>query len=109
SADRAARIMGLRPDQLRPIPRDDSFRLQAAALAAAVAQDRAADRLPWAVVANAGATNTGTADPLAELANLCHAERLWLHVHAAYGWAAALTPEGKVDLDGIHRADSITL
>jgi len=109
SVDRAAKVIGLRPDQLRPIPADDQFRLPPAALRQAVAEDRAAGRLPWAVVANAGATNTGTVDSLAALAETCRVEGLWLHADAAYGWAAALTPEGRAALDGIAQADSITL
>jgi aromatic-L-amino-acid/L-tryptophan decarboxylase len=48
-------------------------------------------------------------DPLAALADLCAAERLWFHVDAAYGWTAVLTEEGHCDLDGIGRADSVTL
>jgi glutamate/tyrosine decarboxylase-like PLP-dependent enzyme len=60
-------------------------------------------------VANAGATNTGTIDPLAALADCCRDEGLWLHVDAAYGWPAVLTPEGRADLAGIGRADSVTL
>jgi glutamate/tyrosine decarboxylase-like PLP-dependent enzyme len=74
-----------------------------------VAEDRAAGRLPWAVIVNAGATNTGTVDPLVPLADVCRDERLWLHIDAAYGWAAALVPEERAALDGIARADSLTL
>jgi glutamate/tyrosine decarboxylase-like PLP-dependent enzyme len=109
SIDRAAKVIGLRPDQLRPIPADANFRLPPADLRRAAAADRAAGRLPWAVMANAGATNTGAIDPLAALAEACRAEGLWLHADAAYGWAAALTAEGRAALDGIDRADSITL
>jgi glutamate/tyrosine decarboxylase-like PLP-dependent enzyme len=109
SIDRAARVIGLRPDQLRPIPADEEFRLPPDALRQAVAEDRAAGRLPWAVIANAGATNTGTVDPLAALAEVCQAEGLWLHADGAYGWAAALVSEGRAALDGIALADSITL
>src|SRR5262249_42764221 len=61
------------------------------------------------VVANAGATNTGVIDPLAELADVCRDEGLWLHVDAAYGWPAALVPREKAPFRGIERADSITL
>src|SRR5207248_7636001 len=109
SMDRAAKILGLRPDQLRPVEADEQFRMRPAALRAAVREDRRAGRLPWAVVANAGATNTGAVDPLAELADFCGVEKLWLHVDAAYGWSAALVAEEKPLLAGIERADSITL
>jgi glutamate/tyrosine decarboxylase-like PLP-dependent enzyme len=109
SMDRAARIIGLHPDQLRPVPADDGLRLQPAAVAEAMARDRAAGRLPWVVVANAGATNSGVVDPLAGLADFCKEQGLWLHVDAAYGGPAVLTAEGKAVLDGIGRADSITL
>jgi glutamate/tyrosine decarboxylase-like PLP-dependent enzyme len=109
SLDRAAMVMGLRTDQLRPVPADAAFSLDLAALIAAVRLDRSAGRRPWAVVANAGATSTGTVDPLRELSGLCATERLWLHVDAAYGWPAALTAEGRAELDGIGRADSVTL
>lgn len=109
SADRAAMVIGLRPDQLRPVPADIQFRLQPAALREAVRRDRALGRLPWAVVANAGATNTGIVDPLASLADVCRDERLWFHVDAAYGWSAALVPREKASMAGIERADSLTL
>jgi aromatic-L-amino-acid/L-tryptophan decarboxylase len=109
SVDRAAKIMGLFPDQIRTVPADAGFRLQLQALTEAVAQDRRAERLPWAVVANAGSTNTGTIDPLEPLADLCSKEDLWLHVDAAYGWPAVLVPEEKPAFHGIARADSITL
>ncbi len=109
SVDRAAKVIGLHPDQLRPIPVDEQFRVQPTALGEAVHRDRLAGRWPWAVIANAGATNTGAVDPLADLADLCREQHLWLHVDAAYGWPAVLTPEGCSALTGIARADSITL
>ena len=109
SVDRAAKVMGLQSDQVRPVPADDAFRLAPEALARAVAEDRRAGLRPWAVVANAGAVNTGAVDPLGRLADLCLEHRLWFHIDAAYGWTAVLTPEGRQELDGIDRADSITL
>ena len=109
SVDRAAKIVGLRPDQIRPLPCDADYRLRVDALEHAIADDERAGRLPWLVLANAGTTNTGSVDPLDALADLCAERRLWLHVDAAYGWAAALTGEGKTMLRGIERAHSITL
>jgi hypothetical protein len=59
--------------------------------------------------ASAGSTNTGTVDPLGDLADVCAAEGLWLHVDAAYGGFATLTVKGRAVLAGIDRADSVTL
>lgn len=108
SVDRAANVIGLHPDQIRPVPADSDFRLTVDSLDQAVRRDRAAGHLPWCAVANAGATNTGAVDPLRPLADYCRSEGIWFHVDAAYGWAAALTPAGARDLDGIGCADSIT-
>jgi aromatic-L-amino-acid/L-tryptophan decarboxylase len=109
SVDRAVKIIGMRPEQIRPLPCDAEFRLHVDALDEAVKEDLQAGRLPWLVVANAGATNTGSVDPLHELAEFSSRHGLWLHVDAAYGWSAVLTHEGKASLRGIERADSITL
>ena len=65
--------------------------------------------IPCAVVANGGTTNTGAVDPLPELAEFCRDEGLWFHVDSAYGGFAALTAAGRQALDGIGRADSVSL
>lgn len=109
SMDRAAKVIGLRPDQVRPVPVSAAWRLEPAALRAAVQQDRDAGRQPWAAAATAGTTNTGTVDPIAALADVCREERLWLHVDAAYGWPAVLVPAEQPAFAGIEQADSITL
>src|ERR1019366_4179529 len=85
SVDRALKIIGMRADQFRPLGCDAEFRLSLEALEQAVAADERDGRLPCLVVANAGATNTGSVDPLAELADFCERRALWLHVDAAYG------------------------
>ncbi len=109
SVERAARILGFQPRQVRLIPTGEGFRLRLSALAEAVAADRAAGRAPFLVVGNAGATNTGAIDALPELVEFCRAEGLWLHVDGAYGGFAALTERGRRSLAGIGEADSITL
>ena len=106
---RAAMIVGVRPECIRMVPTDESFRLDMEALIRAVADDRAAGFNPIAICANAGATSNGAIDPLEEIADFCEAEGIWLHTDAAYGGFAMVTDEGRKLLRGIERADSIGL
>ncbi len=94
---------------MRQLPVDDEFRLRLDALRAAVADDRAGGLEPFLAIANGGTTSTGAVDPLPGLVEYCERERLWLHVDAAYGGFAVLTERGRSLLDGIGRADSVTL
>jgi glutamate/tyrosine decarboxylase-like PLP-dependent enzyme len=103
------KILGFRADQVRSLGADNGYRLPLAQLTSWIATDRAGGRLPWAVVANGGATNNGAVDPLADIADICVRENLWFHVDAAYGWTAVLTDEGRTLFAGIERADSVTL
>ena len=77
---RGLRILGFASEQLREVPSDADFRLPVADLEAAIAEDKAAGKRPFCVVATAGTTNTGAVDPLGQLADLCEREGLWLHV-----------------------------
>jgi L-2,4-diaminobutyrate decarboxylase len=98
----AAHIMGC--DLVTAPAADAHGRLDAPALDQALS-DRAAEELV-AVVATAGATNTGAFDDLAAIADVCSSRRLWLHVDGAYGGAAMLSPRTRPLLAGIERADS---
>jgi glutamate/tyrosine decarboxylase-like PLP-dependent enzyme len=109
SMSKGLRVLGFGKTQRRMVASDASLRLDIGALEAAIAADRAAGMRPFCVVANAGTTNTGAVDPLPALADLCAREGLWLHVDGAYGAAAVLHPRGAAALEGLGRADSITL
>lgn len=109
SLERALRIIGFAPSQIRKLPSDQYFRLSLPALQAAIAADRAAGLRPFCVIANAGTTNTGAVDPLNELADLCSNEQLWLHADGAYGAAAVLCDRGRAALVGLDRVDSLSL
>ncbi len=104
---RAAAIMGLGEDGVVPVACDDRFRLRPDALAPALSAARAAGRTVIAVVASAGSTATGAHDPLADVADFCATEGLWLHVDAAHGASALLSPRLAPRLGGIERADSV--
>ena len=106
---RAALIAGLRREHIRLVPTGDDFRIDLDALTRLMARDRDAGLRPLAVCANAGTSSTGSIDPLAAMADLCEREGVWLHADAAYGGFALVTRLGRELLDGIARADSVSL
>ena len=109
SLPRDLREMGCPAGHVRILESDDGYRMSVARLKAAIAEDKAAGRRPLLAVATAGSTNTGACDPLHEIADICRAENMWLHVDGAYGGPAAVTEEGRKALAGLDRADSLTL
>jgi aromatic-L-amino-acid/L-tryptophan decarboxylase len=109
SIARAARALGMQPNQLRVLPTDERHRMRLDALAGAIAADVRRGRTPFFVAASAGSTNTGAIDPLPEIAAICQETGAWLHIDAAYGGFAALTDRGRRWLAGIEEADSVTL
>lgn len=109
SIDKAVILLGMGLDNLRKIPSDDDFRMRPEALASAIEEDLAAGYRPCAVVATVGTTSTSSLDPVEAIADLCAQHKLWLHVDAAYGGAAALAPEFQPLFKGWERADSLVV
>ncbi len=106
---KAIRTIGFKKEQIRIIPTDLEFKLSINKLKSAISRDKLEGLQPFCVIGTAGATNTGTVDPLSEMAKICKSEKLWFHVDAAYGGAAILAKNGKKLLKGIDKADSITV
>ena len=109
SIEKAVRLAGLGKQWLRLIPSDASHAMDPAALAEAIAHDRAAGHLPCAIVATSGTTATTAMDDVAACADIAHAHGLWLHVDAAMAGSAMILPECRHLWRGIERADSLVL
>ncbi len=109
SIDRALRVLGFGASQFRRIETDADYRMSSERLSEQVRQDRTKGLRPFAVIANAGTTNTGAIDPLADIGRIAKENSLWFHVDAAYGGFAALTDRGREMLRGIEGADSLVL
>lgn len=62
-----------------------------------------------AIVGIAGATETGVIDPLPRLADICQEHDIHFHVDAAWGGPVLLSEKYRYLLDGIERADSVTI
>lgn len=103
---KAMDLCGIGSDALRLIPSDGRRRMDVAALARKIGEDRVAGFQPFLVVGSAGTVDTGAIDDLASIANVARREKLWFHVDGAYGALAMLAPDLAPKLAGIEQADS---
>jgi putative pyridoxal-dependent aspartate 1-decarboxylase len=62
-----------------------------------------------AVVGIAGTTETGSVDPLVQLAAICAEHRIHFHVDAAWGGPTLMSDKYRHLLAGIEQADSVTI
>ncbi len=104
---KAVALLGIGRENLRYVPCDDSYRMIPSQLERAIREDRAQGRTPIAVVGSAGTVNTGSIDPLREIAAIARSHDLWLHVDGAYGALATIAAPEK--FDGLALADSLSL
>ncbi|MCI3930830.1 pyridoxal phosphate-dependent decarboxylase family protein [Streptomyces sp. AN091965] len=106
---RAAHLLGLGPDAVVAVPTDRVGRLQTVALVRELERCAREGLAPMAVVATAGTADFGSVDPLPQLAEVCAHHGTWLHVDAAHGGGPLLSRTRRHLLDGIERADSVTV
>ncbi len=106
---KAAKLAGIAHDRVRTVAVDRDYRLRVDDLERAIAADRAAGLRPFMVFSSAGTTNTGAVDPLNAVADLAAREKLWHHIDGAYGAFFHMVPELRPLLEGLSRADSLTL
>src|SRR5205807_1800299 len=82
----ALQMLGLGRSRVTRIAADEQGRMRADVLRKAIPQGAA----PIIVCAQAGNVNTGSFDPLADIASIVHDAGGWLHVDGAFGvWASA--------------------
>ncbi|MFJ8361536.1 lysine decarboxylase DesA [Streptomyces sp. NPDC093984] len=109
SVRKSAKLLGLGPESVVAVPVGHDRRMQTVALAHELERCTRDGLIPMAVVATAGTTDFGSIDPLPEIAELCGQYGTWMHVDAAYGCGLLVSPRRRGLLDGIERADSVTV
>ncbi|WP_282083395.1 lysine decarboxylase DesA [Streptomyces tendae] len=109
SVKKSAKLLGLGPDAVVSIPVDRDKRMQTVALARELERCARDGLVPMAVVATGGTTDFGSIDPLPEIAGLCEQYGVWMHVDAAYGCGLLASLKYRHRIDGIERADSVTV
>ena len=106
SLEKAARVAGLRPDQVRVVAVDDTFAMAPRLWPPPSAEDRAAGRTPFFCCATVGTTSSLAVDPVPALAEVVADTGVWLHVDGAMAGSAAVCPELRWVNDGLDRVDS---
>lgn len=108
AASKALELLGLGSRALRTVRTDPDGRMDMAALAQCVADDRRAGLRPFCVIGTAGSVDLGSFDDFDQLADFCSREGLWFHVDGAFGaWARLANAPWNSLVDGIQRADSL--
>ncbi len=108
SVAKGLRVIGITQSRIRTIPTDDSFRIKLDELEKAVEEDLKNGLIPFVVIGTAGTTNTGSVDPLEEIAAICRKYDLWFHVDGAFGGSVLLSPRYRHLLKGVELADSLS-
>lgn len=108
SVAKGLHIIGFSQEQIHIIPADSRFCMDMDKLQAAVKKDVSNHKKPFAVIASAGTTNTGSIDPIADISALCKKYDMWLHVDGAIGASALLSDKHKKNLSGIELSDSLS-
>jgi len=106
---KAVEMLGIGNRSIRQVPTDSRYRMDVGALDQLVRKECGAEPAAAIVVASAGSVNTGSVDPLNEIADLCAQQGCWLHVDGAYGAPAVLVDETRNLFRGLDRADSIAV
>ena len=111
SLRKAGGVLGIGNANVIPIPSGGDDRMDPSRLMAVIQGLKSAEPRTriLAVVAIAGATETGTVDPLAEIAGICARENIHFHVDAAWGGPTLLSEKYRELLRGIEQADSVTI
>ena len=106
---KALAFLGFPKESLHIIDVDQNLKMDLHLLEKSVQSDLKNKLVPVAIVGTAGSTNTGTIDPLSEIADIAEKYNIWFHVDGAYGAPFMLTEKGQTVLAGIERSDSVAL
>ncbi|MEL7292546.1 MAG: pyridoxal-dependent aspartate 1-decarboxylase PanP [Pseudomonadota bacterium] len=109
SLKKAADVLGIGQESLVAVKTDNNNRICPQALEQRIAELKADNIKPFAVVGVAGTTETGSIDPLQAIADICQREQCHFHVDAAWGGATLMSNNYRHLLQGIEMADSVTI
>jgi len=109
SLAKAVDLLGLGEQGLSLVPADARGRADPQAMRRTIDEHRRRGERVLAVVGIAGTTESGSVDPLDALADLAAHAGAHFHVDAAWGGPLVFSPRHRPLLEGLRRADSITI
>jgi L-2,4-diaminobutyrate decarboxylase len=107
--DRAARIMGLGSEGIIKIPVNESLQMEVSMLELAYHNALSQGYKVFAIVSSACSTSSGSYDNINAIADFAEHHKIWHHVDGAHGGAVLFSKKHRYKIDGIQRANSITI
>ena len=109
SMQKAADLLGLGTNAIQSVPVDADGAMRPGALDATLKACDEAGILVLAIVGTAGTTDSGSIDPLEEIAAIAEQRNIHFHVDAAWGGPLLYSNCHRDKLRGIERAHTVTL
>jgi putative pyridoxal-dependent aspartate 1-decarboxylase len=109
SFDKVADLMGISTQGLIRVSVDLNNRVNIQALRQAVAECRRQKLHIIAIIGIAGTTDSGSVDPLEDIAEIAQENNIHFHVDAAWGGPVIFSQKHRHKLAGIECADSVTI
>ncbi|MDX1570694.1 MAG: pyridoxal-dependent decarboxylase [Xanthomonadales bacterium] len=99
-------LLGVGYNQVSVHARDSFGRVDLEAMARHL---ESLDGTPAVMIVNAGEVNAGDFDPVNAMIDLAREHNVWVHVDGAFGLFARLSPRTAHLVEGVERADSVTV
>jgi len=99
-------VQGIGRANVQQFCRDDFGRVDLGAMEKALVE---LDGKPALMIINAGEVNAGEFDPVNEMMDLARQHNCWVHVDGAFGLFARISPRTAHFVEGVERADSVTV
>lgn len=109
SVERAAKIMGIKSENILKVPVDEKCSIRTELLEEIYQQAISEGKIVYCIVGCACTTSVGAYDDLEAIADFAQKHQLWFHVDGAHGGAVIFSDKYKYLLKGIERSDSLIL
>lgn len=107
SVERAAKIMGIRSENVIKIPVGDDLSIRTELLEDIYKQAVSDGKIVFCIVGCACTTSVGAFDDLEAIADFAEKHQVWFHVDGAHGGAVIFSEKYKRLVKGIERSDSL--